>query len=344
MEATKYTCHKTPLTLTSADSKPLNYGLVFFAPDPWVLLSFKMFFSENKAMEQDCCPPKRVSSISHHYPIPGLRSKHVFIFWRLKHSKESLSGSLGSKPIWFSLDFVSWFSWSGDTIAKDVHQYNGSSCCLFQYYSITFSADVYSLPVKAAKLLIGELTCFPISRQTFVCCFMVPILSFLFCPCRDRDRPSQFSLKRTMSGNGIRTSAGLSGVVESSHLEYNANDASPSQKMWQLDIGYTNNIEQRPRMVAGFADRSVVTAFLCIERQHPHRDHVNIVNMGDGIRLHALVRLFSRISWLQGYGAMESQFVANFRARIRFQTQTTGTEWGKMEHDMANNTVQVSLG
>jgi hypothetical protein len=73
---------------------------------------------------------------------------------------------------------------------------------------------------------------------------MVPILSFLFCPCRDRDRPSQFSLKRTMSGNCIRTSAaGLSGVVESSHLEYNANDASPSQKMRQLDIGYTNNVQ-----------------------------------------------------------------------------------------------------
>lgn len=100
-----------------------------------------MFFSENKAIEQDCCPPKRVSSISHHYPIPGLRSKHVFIFRRLKHSKESLSGSLGSKAIWFSLDFVSWFLWSGDTIAKDVHQYNGSSCCLFQYYIITFSAE-----------------------------------------------------------------------------------------------------------------------------------------------------------------------------------------------------------
>jgi hypothetical protein len=65
-------------------------------------------------------------------------------------------------------------------------------------------------------------------------------------------------------------------------------------------------------MVAGFADRSVVTAFLCIERQHPHRDHVNIVNMGDGIRLHALVRLFSRISWLQGYGAMESPVCSQF--------------------------------
>ena len=52
------------------------------------LFSFKMFFNKNKAMEQDCCPPKRISSLSHHHPIPGLSSKHVFIFRRLKAFKK----------------------------------------------------------------------------------------------------------------------------------------------------------------------------------------------------------------------------------------------------------------